>query len=172
MSEDSGFINKNKPQMKAPRVTPLEGVSTYAPQGIRVRGVENPQGFGIDERRCGLDFCGSLGKGMLAAEALRDAPGLTPLSFGVDIHESIRYRMSVEGEFSATEGTENTETMRNSAGLTPLHIKKEPQINADERRCCCIGIGKKLIDSEKQRHSSGLSAPLSLGGEFHKRGVI
>ena len=35
----------------APRVTPLEGVSTYAPQGIRVRGVENPQGFGIDERR-------------------------------------------------------------------------------------------------------------------------
>ena len=42
---------KNKPQIKAPRVTPLEGVSTYAPQGIRVRGVENPQGFGIDERR-------------------------------------------------------------------------------------------------------------------------
>ena len=36
-----------KPQMKAPRVTPLEGVSTYAPQGIRVRGVENPQGFGM-----------------------------------------------------------------------------------------------------------------------------
>ncbi len=27
------------------------GMSTYAPQGIRVRGVENPQGFGIDERR-------------------------------------------------------------------------------------------------------------------------
>ncbi|MDP2840994.1 MAG: hypothetical protein Q8O17_01800 [Candidatus Methanoperedens sp.] len=37
----------NKPQIKAPRVTPLEGVSTYAPQGIRVRGVENPQGFGM-----------------------------------------------------------------------------------------------------------------------------
>jgi len=36
--------------MKAPRVTPLEGVSTYALRGIRVRGVENPQGFGIDER--------------------------------------------------------------------------------------------------------------------------
>jgi hypothetical protein len=72
---------KNKPQIKVPRVTPLEGVSTstvtpvdcvhtyasalayvdarpqgaqpltYAPYGIRVRGVENPQGFGIDERR-------------------------------------------------------------------------------------------------------------------------
>ena len=26
-------------------------MSTYALQGIRVRGVENPQGFGIDERR-------------------------------------------------------------------------------------------------------------------------
>jgi len=37
--------------MKVPRVTPLEGVSTYALRGIRVRGVENPQGFGIDERR-------------------------------------------------------------------------------------------------------------------------
>ena len=42
---------ENKPQIKAPRVTPLEGVSTYALRGIGVRGVENPQGFGIDERR-------------------------------------------------------------------------------------------------------------------------
>jgi len=41
---------ENEPQIKAPRVTPLEGVSTYALRGIRVRGVENPQGFGIDER--------------------------------------------------------------------------------------------------------------------------
>ncbi len=40
-----------EPQMKAPRVAPLEGVSTYALRGIGVRGVENPQGFGIDERR-------------------------------------------------------------------------------------------------------------------------
>ncbi len=39
-----------KPQMKAPRVTPLEGVYTYC-SAIRGRGVENPQGFGIDERR-------------------------------------------------------------------------------------------------------------------------
>ena len=42
---------KNKPQIMARRVAPMEGVSTYAPQGIRVRGVENPQGFGIDKRR-------------------------------------------------------------------------------------------------------------------------
>ena len=44
-------IVKLEPLIKAPRVTPLEWVSTYATQGIRVRGVENPQGFGIDERR-------------------------------------------------------------------------------------------------------------------------
>ncbi len=43
--------DKNKkPQMKAPRVTPLEGVYTYC-FAIRGRGVENPQGFGIDKRR-------------------------------------------------------------------------------------------------------------------------
>jgi len=40
-----------KPQMIAPRVTPLEGVYTYALRGIRGCGVEKPQGFGIDERR-------------------------------------------------------------------------------------------------------------------------
>ena len=45
------MTHKNQPQMKAPRVTSLEDVSTYALRGIRVRGVENPQGFGIDERR-------------------------------------------------------------------------------------------------------------------------
>jgi len=32
---------RKKPQIMSPRVTPLEGVPTYAPQGIRVRGVEN-----------------------------------------------------------------------------------------------------------------------------------
>jgi len=41
---------QKKPQMIAPRVTPLEGVSTHGAT-MRVRGVENPQGFGIDERR-------------------------------------------------------------------------------------------------------------------------
>ncbi len=42
-------MNDKEAQIKAPRVTPLEGVSTYAPQGIRVRGVENQQGFDIDD---------------------------------------------------------------------------------------------------------------------------
>ncbi|MBU4075487.1 MAG: hypothetical protein KKI06_02050 [Euryarchaeota archaeon] len=35
-----------EPQIKAPRVTPLEGVYTYC-FAIRGRGVENPQGFGM-----------------------------------------------------------------------------------------------------------------------------
>jgi hypothetical protein len=47
-----GFSKKKslgnlKPQIIAPRVTPLEGVSTYVLRGIRVRGVENPQGFSL-----------------------------------------------------------------------------------------------------------------------------
>jgi len=50
MSEDSDFISKNKPQ-------------------------KNP-----DELGCGLDLFSFLGKGMLATEAVRNAPGLTPLS--------------------------------------------------------------------------------------------
>ncbi len=39
---------EKEPQIKAPRVTPLEGVSTHG-EAMRVRGVENPQGS--DERR-------------------------------------------------------------------------------------------------------------------------
>ncbi len=49
-------LYEKEPQIKAPRVTPLEGVSTYALRGIRVRGVENTQGFGIDERRFVVPF--------------------------------------------------------------------------------------------------------------------
>jgi len=45
-----GKLLNNKPQIIAPRVTSLAGVSTYALRGIRVRRVENLQGFGIDER--------------------------------------------------------------------------------------------------------------------------
>jgi hypothetical protein len=45
------FDDDKNPQIMAPRVTPLEGVYTYALRGIRGCGVENPQGFGIDERR-------------------------------------------------------------------------------------------------------------------------
>ena len=39
-------VRRKKPQIKAPRVTPLEGVYTYC-FAIRGRGVENPQGFGM-----------------------------------------------------------------------------------------------------------------------------
>ncbi len=46
----------NKPQMKAPRVTPLEGVYTYALRCIRGCGVENLPGFGTDERRLIASF--------------------------------------------------------------------------------------------------------------------
>jgi hypothetical protein len=45
------FLEKYKPQMKAPRVTLLEGVSTYAPQGIRVVWESRTVRFRHDERR-------------------------------------------------------------------------------------------------------------------------
>ena len=48
MSEDNQF-RENKPQMKAPRVTPLEGVSTYAPAGAYVS--MHCGGHDADERR-------------------------------------------------------------------------------------------------------------------------
>ncbi len=39
-----------KPQIKAPRVTPLEGVSTYAHRAYVLCGNREPIGFGIDKR--------------------------------------------------------------------------------------------------------------------------
>jgi hypothetical protein len=74
VEEAAREMKYHEPQIMAPRVTPLEGVSTstvtpvdvahtygsppyvdiaarYALRGIGVRRVENPQGFGIDERR-------------------------------------------------------------------------------------------------------------------------
>jgi len=44
------YKTKNKPQIKAPRVTPLEGVYTYACGHTWVRSRE-PAGFRHDERR-------------------------------------------------------------------------------------------------------------------------
>jgi hypothetical protein len=91
MSEDSEFFNKNKPQMNA------------------------------DERRCGVDLCGSVGKGMLAKEkieTLGNSSGLTPLGFGVNDRNRIMNRDSVGVGFSTTE---NTEMLCNSPGLSTLH---------------------------------------------------
>ena len=87
MSEDSDSISKNKPQ-KDP----------YKPG-------------------CGPDLYSSLGKGMLATESMRNAPGLTPLHVVNEIRERKTKSDSVDIKFSATEGTK---TLRNSAGLTPL----------------------------------------------------
>lgn len=87
MSEDFNLNSKNKPQ-------------------------KNP-----DEPGCGLDIFLSLGKGMLATEAMRNSPGLTPLHFVNEIHDGKMKSDSVDIKFSAIEGTK---TLRNSAGLTPL----------------------------------------------------
>ncbi len=62
------------------------------------------------------------------------------------------------------------EALINAPGLTPLSHLDEPQMNADKRRCCCIG--RKYEETENQKNLSCLSGPLSLRGEFYKRGVI
>jgi len=83
-----------------------------------------------EEREYAPDVCGSLGKGMLANEALRNAPGLTPLSFDLDIHKRNLNRcndiVDVAG-LSNMEITKNIETIRNVSGLSPLHYDNEPQ---------------------------------------------
>ena len=139
MSEDNQF-RENKPQMKAPRVTPLEGVSTYAPAGAYVS--MHCGGHDADERRLAPDFFGSLGKGMLAKENLEilgNSSGLTPLGFGDNLRNKVMDRNPVSDGFSTTEFTEftefteNTEILKNSSGLTPLrpfgknHKKEVPE---------------------------------------------
>ncbi len=127
-----------------------------------------------EEDRLAPDFFGSLGKGMLAKENLEilgNSSGLTPLSFGVNVRNRIMDRNPVSDGFSTTECTENTEMFSNSLGLSPLDFDIKPQMNADERRCCCIGIENNEQD-ETELNFSCRSAPLSLRGEFHKRGVI
>jgi hypothetical protein len=120
MSEDSEFFNKNKPQMNA------------------------------DERKCGVDFCGSLGKGMLAKEKIEtfgNSSGLTPLSFGVNFRK-------------------NTEMLSNSSGLSPFCPSGEIY-----SRCSCIGIEKNET-AEKELNVSVHSVPLSFRGKFPEVGVI
>ena len=102
------------------------------------------------------------------------APGLTPLNFNVETHNRNTNTGSVGEIFSATENTEGTEILRkssglsvNSSGLTPLGT--EPQMNADERRCDCIGIENDHEGTKTSGRLSGLSVPLSLCGEIHKR---
>ena len=75
------------------------------------------------------DFFGSLGKGMVPKENLEtlgNSPGLTPLSFGVNVRNRIMDRNHVSDGFSTTEFTENTEIFKDSSGLSPLRpfVKK------------------------------------------------
>jgi len=76
-----------------------------------------------EEGRSAPDFFGSLGKGMVPKENLEtlgNSPGLTPLSFGVNVRNRIMDRNPVSDGFSTTEFAENTEILKNSSGLSPL----------------------------------------------------
>jgi hypothetical protein len=104
---------------------------------------KNKPQMNTDERRCGVDFCDSLGKGMLAKEkieTLGNSSGLTPLSFGVNDNNRTMDREN--NEIIRTETTpasvsshgvrtssllnysdkysEKTEILKNSSGLSPF----------------------------------------------------
>jgi hypothetical protein len=144
-----------------------------------------------EERGKAMDFFGSLGKGMLAKEkieTLGNSSGLTPLSYGVNFRKNTEMLSNSHGlspfcpsgeiysikrkslpmveDFSANKGLE---TVANSSGLTPLDFDSEPQINIYERRSDHIGIEKNPEVIETQGDLSGLSVPLGLCSEFHKK---
>lgn len=126
-----------------------------------------------DERRLAPDFFGSLGKGMLAKENIETSgltSGLTPLGFGVDVRNRIMNIGRVSDGFSTTECTENTEILKNSSGLSPLRPFGES--HNQNMKSDYLGEGLATEGTETRRRLSGLSAPLGLRGEFHKRGVI
>jgi hypothetical protein len=85
---------ENEPRIMAPRVTPLEGVSTYALRGIRMRGVENPQGFGIDERR----FNTSYQENILVASEKDCEKHLNTTESAEDADKCIKYAESILAE--------------------------------------------------------------------------
>ncbi len=81
-----------------------------------------------EERSIASDFSGSLEEGMLAKEkieTLGNSSGLTPLGFGVNVHNRIMDRDSAGVGFSTTEYAENTEILNNSSGLSPLRPSGE-----------------------------------------------
>ena len=132
---------ENKPQIKAPRVTPLEGVSTYTLRGIGVRGVENPQGFGIDERRF-VNFNIQHFSEVYPVNCLIKSPQRAQSSaIPVTTYEKaapsrLRTRMTRIAriftdpwELNKLESADQYQS-HSCLGL----LKNKPQINADERR--------------------------------------
>jgi hypothetical protein len=108
-----------------------------------------------EERKITPDFCGSLGKGMLAKEkkeTLGNSSGLTPIRFDVtgiinnttglsplrlsgEIYSINKKSGSLIEDLSGSSGKgmlekENMETLRDSSGLTPLNFDSELQIKA------------------------------------------
>jgi hypothetical protein len=81
--------NYKKPQMKTPRVTPLEGVYTYACGHTWVRSRE-PAGFRHDERRCivATDYVKTTHrKGRKERKAMQQEPlrsGVTKIRYGIN----------------------------------------------------------------------------------------
>jgi hypothetical protein len=139
-----------------------------------------------EERSVVPDFSGSLGKGMLGKEkmeTLGNSSGLTPLGFGVDIHNRIMDRENNELKRTETNSgsvssygvhtssllncsdqyAENSEMLCNSPGLSTLHPFDE--IHSIKKKSVSLieGISNNE-DLETLRNASGLT-PLNFDSE-------
>jgi len=147
---------------------------------------KNKPQMNADERRCGVDLCGSLGKGMLAKEkieTLGNSSGLTPLGFGVNVHNRIMDRENTELKRTETNSdsvssfgvctssllncsdqyAENSEMLGNSPGLSTLHPFDE--IVSIKRKTVSLIEGFSNNENlETLRNSSGLT-PLNFDSE-------
>jgi len=129
----------------------------------------------------GLDSCS--GEGMLNTEAIKNAPGLTPLRFVNDIFVNEIQDRNIKSDFAekgipAREGNKDQksfseisvpltgETLKNSSGLNTLHpIGEIHDMNSDRED------GGFPATESKWRTSSGLT-PLRPGSKINKIRVI
>ncbi|MCZ7398518.1 MAG: hypothetical protein O8C62_02370 [Candidatus Methanoperedens sp.] len=106
-----------------------------------------------EERSIASDFSGSLEEGMLAKEkieTLGNSSGLTPLSFGVNVHNRIMDRDSAGVGFSTTE------ILNNSSGLSPLRPSGE--IYSINKKSVSLVEDFSVTEGlETLRNSSGLT---------------
>ncbi|MCX9084166.1 MAG: hypothetical protein OIN87_05115 [Candidatus Methanoperedens sp.] len=133
---------------------------------------KKPQ-MNADERRCGVDLCGSSGKGTLVnekIEVLENSSGLTPLGFGGNSRKVKMNIDSVDVGSSTTECAEHTELLNDSSGLSPLRLSVETY-NINKKNLMIgdfsVSLGKGIMEKEKietMRHSTGLT-PLNFDSE-------
>ncbi len=179
MSEDSSFNRDQKKEEErsvVPDFSGSLGKGMLAKEKKEILGKSSgltPLGFGVNDSNRIMDG-DSAGVGFSTTEYAENtempgnSPGLSTLHPFDKIFGIKKKSISLVNSFSATGGLE---TLQNSSRLIPLDFDIKPQINADERRCCCTVLDKNE-EAEPELNLSVRSVPLSLRGKFPKRGVI